>query len=114
MDIVSEDIEGWLVASEDNITEALDTHISEDLLKEGIAREFVSRIQNLRKSSGYEITDRIVINFNAPDEISMAIGDKKDYVMNETLAQKVIANTDNSGEKIEIDDQIIYVRLVKI
>jgi isoleucyl-tRNA synthetase len=114
VEVVSEDIEGWLVASDGNITVALDTHIDEGLLTEGIAREFVNRIQNLRKSSGFEVTDRIKIEFNAPQEFTKAIQAMKDYIGNETLAEGIVYKENLEGTQIDIDEQYLTVNISKI
>jgi len=89
VEITSEDIPGWLVASEGQLTVALDVTITEDLAKEGIAREFVNRIQNLRKESGLEVTDKIVIRI-AKGETDTAVEAYKDYIAAQTLGKEVI------------------------
>ena len=88
-EISSKDIEGWLVANEGNITVALDIGINDDLRNEGIARELVSKIQNLRKSKGFEVTDRIELIFNGDDEIKNAINKNIEYVKTETLSNNI-------------------------
>lgn len=114
IEIASEDIEGWLVASENNITVALDTAIDAELLREGLAREFVNRIQNARKNSGFEVTDRISIEFNTNDETSEALLAKKEYIMNETLASSVERSTSSEGfEEIELIDGNVYIKVIK-
>ncbi len=114
IEIASEDIEGWLVASENNITVALDTAIDAELLREGLAREFVNRIQNARKNSGFEVTDRISIEFNANDETSEALLAKKEYIMNETLASSVERSASSEGfEEIELIDGNIFIKVIK-
>jgi isoleucyl-tRNA synthetase len=85
-EIVAQDIPGWLVSSENGITVALDVTISEDLKQEGIARELINRVQNLRKDSGLEVTDKIVLSVQCSDEIQQAIERNQDYVCNEVLA----------------------------
>ena len=90
VEISSKDIEGWLVANEGAITVALDVTISEELRKEGIARELINRIQNARKDSGLEVTDRIkltVLNFG---DLQEAINDNKEYIMSETLTDELV------------------------
>ena len=90
VEISSKDIEGWLVANEGAITVALDVTISEELRKEGIARELINRIQNARKDSGLEVTDRIkltVLNFG---DLQEAINDNKEYIMSETLTYELV------------------------
>jgi isoleucyl-tRNA synthetase len=101
VEIVNNDIEGWLVASDNGVTVALDTTLTDDLIQEGIAREFVSRIQNLRKDSGFEVIDRIIIELEANENIQTAIKAKNNYICNETLCDKI--NFSNLSNKNEID-----------
>jgi isoleucyl-tRNA synthetase len=89
VEIASNDIEGWLVTNEGAVTVALDTSLDDDLIKEGIAREFVSRVQNLRKDSGFEVVDRIHISLACDINTKAAILAKHDYVCNETLCDSV-------------------------
>jgi len=96
-EISSKDIEGWQVANEGNITVALDITINDELRNEGIAREVVSKIQNLRKSEGFEVTDRINLIFNGDDEIQNAINKNLDYVKSETLSNIIQFNVESSG-----------------
>ena len=100
-DISSKDIEGWLVANEGNITVALDITMDQELMDEGIAREIVSKIQNLRKSNGFEVTDRISLNFSGDFEIEKAINNNLEYVKSETLANAVQFNV-QQDEGLEI------------
>ena len=105
VEITSQDIEGWLVANNSGITVALDVTISEDLRKEGIAREFVNRIQNLRKDSGYEVSDTIAIKIQKDGKIETAVTDNMEYIKNETLATSLdlVEELDN-GIVVEFDD----------
>ena len=96
-EISSKDIEGWLVANEGNITVALDISIDNDLRDEGIAREVVSKIQNLRKSHGFEVTDRIKLSFIGDDEIKNAIIKNIEYIKSETLASDIQFNAEAEG-----------------
>jgi isoleucyl-tRNA synthetase len=89
-EIVAQDIPGWLVSSEGNLTVALDVTITEVLRSEGIARELVNRVQNLRKDSGLEVTDRIVLKVETNDAVKAAIIANQSYVCNEVLANEVI------------------------
>ena len=100
-EISSKDIEGWQVANEGNITVALDITINDELRNEGIAREVVSKIQNLRKSEGFEVTDRINLIFNGDKEIQNAINKNLDYVKSETLSNIIQFNVESS-EGIDI------------
>ncbi|TAL70395.1 MAG: isoleucine--tRNA ligase [Bacteroidetes bacterium] len=109
VEIISEDIEGWLVATQDNITVALDTQIDDELIKEGIAREFINRIQNLRKNSGFDVTDRIKILYDATENVTNAIEEKSAHIMSETLAEMLSHAKFEGGVEIDIDDVIIKV-----
>ena len=105
VEITSQDIEGWLVANEGSITVALDVTISEELRKEGIARELVNRIQNLRKDSGFEVTDRIDVLLQKDDHIVKAVQSNIDYIKTETLTQELeIKDQVNNGIEIAFDD----------
>ena len=105
VEITSQDIEGWLVANEGNITVALDVTISEALKEEGIARELVNRIQNLRKDSGFEVTDRIVVQLQEDKHITQAVKTNLEYIKAETLTDNLeIINQVNNGIEIAFDD----------
>jgi isoleucyl-tRNA synthetase len=109
VEILSEDIPGWLVANEGRITVALDITVTEELREEGIARELVNRIQNLRKDSGFDVTDKIKLTIQRHYAINDAIEKHKAYIGAQTLAQEVIL-TDNCNDSaaiiVEIDDEI--------
>jgi isoleucyl-tRNA synthetase len=105
MVVTSQDIEGWLVASSGNITVALDVNISEELKKEGVARELVNRIQNLRKDSGFEVTDTIDVTIQKDGIIEDAIFENINYIKNETLTVNLeLAEVVAVGTEIEFDD----------
>ncbi|MDC0313986.1 isoleucine--tRNA ligase [Flavobacteriales bacterium] len=99
-EISTDDIPGWLVATEGNYTVALDETISPALKNEGIAREFVNRIQNLRKESGLEVTDRIELQIKSDDKINLAINDNLNYICSETLANSLDLVEEVKGEKL--------------
>jgi len=105
VEITSQDIEGWLVANEGALTVALDITLTDELRKEGIARELVNRIQNLRKDSGFEVTDRIVVTLQKDDKIVEAIHSNLEYIKTETLTEEleIIEQIDN-GIEITFDD----------
>jgi len=88
-EILAQDIPGWLVSTEGNITVALDITITEELKAEGIARELVNRVQNLRKDSGLEVTDKIRLTVECATEIQSAIAQNEGYVCNEVLATEI-------------------------
>ena len=95
----------WLVANEGSITVALDVTITDDLRKEGIARELVNRIQNLRKDSGFEVTDRIDVMLQKDKHIVNAVRTNMDYIKAETLTEELeILETVNDGIEIDFDD----------
>ena len=108
VEIISEDIPGWLVANEGKITVALDINLNEDLRQEGIAREFVNRIQNFRKDSGFEVTDKIVIEIQKHDKINDAIANFKDYIASQTLANSIqlVEHLNSDAKEVEIDEEI--------
>ena len=111
-EISTQDIPGWLVASEDGLTVALDITISKNLEQEGLARELINRIQNLRKESGLEVTDRINIEFNASKEISEAFINHKNYICEEVLAN-TLSNSPfrNTMHKIELNDNEVHLEM---
>jgi len=98
VEILHEDIKGWIVESDNTMTVALDTELTEDLIDEGFAREFVNRIQNMRKDAGYEVTDRISIRYTANERLDTAVQKLKQYVMNETLAADCTKSGNISGD----------------
>ncbi|WP_299225345.1 isoleucine--tRNA ligase [uncultured Psychroserpens sp.] len=105
VEITSQDIEGWLVASSAGLTVALDVTLTDDLKKEGIARELVNRIQNLRKDSGFELTDRIAVQFQRDEQIINAINKNLEYIKTETLTDELeVLDNLNNGIEIAFDD----------
>jgi isoleucyl-tRNA synthetase len=114
VEISNEDIEGWLVASENKITVALDTSLDDALIKEGIAREFVNRVQNIRKDSGFEVTDRIAIEFSAESKITDAVMAMEDYIANETLAEKIAQNDGLVSEEIDLEGSPVRISVNKL
>jgi isoleucyl-tRNA synthetase len=112
--ISSQDIEGWLVASADTLTVALDVTITESLKYEGICRELVNRIQNLRKDSGLEVTDRIEISLVAHPVLNEALKHFGDYVSGETLADQLsVVDQVEEGQVIEFDDITTQLNIKK-
>ena len=105
VEISSQDIEGWLVANSGSLTVALDITMTPELKKEGIARELVNRIQNIRKDTGLEVTDRIGIVFQKNETIQEAIAMNEIYIKNETLTDTIEFATDViNGAEIAFDD----------
>jgi isoleucyl-tRNA synthetase len=97
VEIISSEIKGRVVESEDGVIVALDTELSDELIAEGLAREFVNRIQNMRKEAGFDVTDRIKIKFNGNTKLIEAINSFKNYVSNETLAEGLITDDKFNG-----------------
>ncbi len=113
-EIVSEDIPGWLVANQDKLTVALDIDLTDDLLKEGIAREFVNRIQNLRKAQDFEIIDRINIVISSNKNLDAAIEDFSDYIKTQVLADSLIINEEVKGTEVDVNDESVTISIEKI
>ena len=105
VDIITQDIPGWLIAGMGNLTVALDVTLTPELIEEGIARDLVNRIQNLRKDKGFEVTDKIRLKIEKNTEISDAIQNNYDYICSETLAESL-----DLTEKLS-DDDIIRIEL---
>lgn len=99
VEIIHEDIKGWLVEADGPITVALDTELTEELIDEGLAREFVNRIQNLRKAAGFKVTDRIMIFHKSSNRLNQSLEKLADYVKQETLAVKLAP----MGEQTSVD-----------
>lgn len=108
--ISSQDIEGWLVASNAGMTVALDVVITDELKKEGVARELVNRIQNLRKDAGFEVTDRIDVTLQKDGDLNQAVLDNMTYIKNETLTENLNL-TDNIADGVDIVFDTIETKL---
>ena len=109
VEIISEDIPGWLVANEGNLTVALDVNITKELKEEGIAREFINRIQNLRKESGFDVTDKIQVSIRQHEALSEAVENHRDYIGSQTLAAVIDLVEELSGNNahaIEIEEGV--------
>ena len=109
-EITSEDMPGWLVASEGKLTVALDITVTEELRREGVARELINRIQNIRKESGFEVTDKIRVEIEAKDIVAGAIEHFAEYIASQTLAEEVIASAAPEGA-IVVDSEVDEVAL---
>lgn len=118
VEIMTEDIPGWLVSTEGGMTIALDINLSEDLKQEGIAREFINKIQNLRKESNFEVTDRIYIKIEKHDFYNQAVENFRDYISNQTLGEslELVDELDLATAcKVEIDQEVeAVIQLQKI
>ena len=115
VEISTEDIEGWLVANQGNLTVALDVSISEDLKNEGIARELVNRIQNLRKEKGLEVTDKIRLFIKKDGVVDQAVESNANYIKNETLTRDLILKEEiDNGNEIVFDSVNTALSLEKV
>ncbi|RCK75217.1 MAG: Isoleucyl-tRNA synthetase [Ignavibacteriae bacterium] len=117
VEIVHEDIKGWLVESDNEIIVALDTELTQELIDEGYAREFVNRVQNMRRDFGFDVTDRIKIFYDCSEKLHLAIGNTRKYISTETLAESIefkipdcknIKEWDINGEKCIIGIERFY------
>ena len=116
VEIISEDIPGWQVANDGKLTVALDITVTEDLRNEGIAREFVNRIQNIRKESGFDVTDKITVLIEDHELIREAIKRHSAYIASQTLATVVSvvpAVTGNNTREIDIDEVMVKISVKK-
>jgi isoleucyl-tRNA synthetase len=115
VEIISEDIPGWLVANEGRLTVALDITLTEELKKEGIARELVNRIQNIRKSYDFEITDKIDVFIQSDSRINEAVEEYKQYIANQVLANRVMMEKNlNEGVELDMDTFKLFVKVNKV
>ena len=112
VDIISEDIPGWLVGNEGNLTVALDITLTDELRAEGMARELVNRIQNIRKKSGLEITDRIRVSIEPNEASNKAVEAFGDYIARQVLADDLKLET-NDGQTVDFDDFNLNIKITK-
>jgi len=115
VEIATEDMPGWLVANEGKLTVALDITVTDDLLREGIARELVNRIQNIRKSNGYEIVDKIIVEIESRAEINAAVKEYANYIASQTLANSVVlVPALSDAVELEFDEYNVKVSVIKV
>ena len=112
VDIISEDMPGWLVANEGSLTVALEIELTDELRQEGLARELVNRIQNLRKDSGLAITDRIGVSISPRDEVEKAVAAFGDYIKSQVLADDIRVEA-NDGQEVTLDDYTLNIQITK-
>lgn len=104
VEVISEDIPGWLVANEGSLTVALDITVTDELKREGIARELVNRIQNIRKDKDFNITDKIAVKISSNENTDLAVEEYKEYISKQVLADSIIvADVETCEDKIELD-----------
>ena len=114
VEIYSEDIPGWVVANEGVLTVALDVTVTDELRREGIARELVSKIQNIRKSSGFEISDRIAVTLSSNENSDAAVEEHKAYICNQVLADSLTIGEVAEGMALEFDGFVLTASVMKI
>jgi len=105
-EITAEDVPGLLVATDGPLTVALDVTLTADLIAEGTARELVNRIQNLRKNSNFNVTDKIAVRIEAHEKLNAAVGQFGDYIKGEVLATSLSLNENVDGKKVELFDGV--------
>ena len=113
VEIISEDIPGWLVSNEGNLTVALEVELNDELRREGMARELINRIQNLRKESNFEITDRIRVAVSPNEQVQNAIDSFADYIKGQVLADSIVVEDNNGGVEVEFDDFKLDIKVEK-
>ena len=113
VEIISEDIPGWLVSNEGNLTVALEVELTDELVKEGMAREIINRVQNLRKESGLEITDRIKVTLAPNAQTDAAVAAFGDYIKSQVLADDLLVQP-NEGKEIAFEDFNLNIQIDKI
>ncbi len=114
VEILSEDIPGWLVANEGRLTVALDVTITDELRREGYARELINRIQNIRKTSGFEITDKIHVTIAHNEETDAAIAEYREYMAHQVLAESFTVDAVEAGENVTELDFDTFKLMVKV
>jgi isoleucyl-tRNA synthetase len=102
VEVLHEDIKGWLVESDGSVTVALDTELTEELVREGLAREFVNRVQNMRKDSGFEVTDRITIYHRSSGKLAQSVSELSSYIQQETLAAETCLVKHGESSPVEL------------
>ena len=113
VEIISEDIPGWLVANDGNLTVALEVELTDELKDEGMARELINRIQNIRKESGLEITDRITVCIAPNEEVGKSLDSFADYIKTQVLADDISIQA-NDGQEIDFDDFKLNIKVEKV
>lgn len=113
VEIISEDMPGWLVSNEGNLTVALEIALTDELRNEGMARELINRIQNMRKEGGLEITDRIAVSVSPNQRIEEAVKGFGDYIKTQVLADKLTVE-ENDGKLVELDDLTANIKVSKV
>jgi isoleucyl-tRNA synthetase len=112
VEILTEDIPGWLVTSEGGLTVALDVTITDDLRNEGNAREFVNKVQNLRKEKDFQVLDRIKVSVVKNETMERTLATFKDYIANEILAKDIVlVDSLNEFDEVELNEELLKVKV---
>jgi isoleucyl-tRNA synthetase len=115
VEIIAEDVPGWQVANMGKLTVALDVTITNELKQEGVSRELINRVQNMRKANGFEVTDRISVRIKCPGYICEAVNNNLPYICAEILAERIALDNElNDGELTLIDESEILIAISKI
>jgi len=114
VDIATQDMPGWLVASENGATVALDITITDELHREGMAREFVNRVQNLRKDIGLDLTDRIQVLFKGDPAVQESVNHFNTYICGEVLAHAIQITTEDSEHVLDVYDYPVHIHIQKV
>jgi isoleucyl-tRNA synthetase len=114
VEIFSEDVPGWTVANEGALTVALDVEVTDELRREGIAREVIKKIQAMRKESGLEITDRIAVTVSKNSSSDEAVCEFKEYIANQVLADSIELCENVEGEAVELDGYTLNIAIKKL
>ena len=113
VEIITQDMPGWLVTSEGDTTVALDITLTEELMQEGMSREMVNRIQNLRKDLGFEVTDKITIEYNGSEQLKESVNKFYPYICSEVLASQITFNPMCSANETDVNEEAVFLNLTK-
>ena len=114
IEIKTTDIPGWQIISDNNYTVALDLELTPELKNEGIAREFVNKVQNLRKEKDFQVTDKIIVTIDNHPYIKDAIESHNEYICGEILAKAIITKDDmDTSDEVDVDSHLIQIKLTK-
>ena len=113
IEILTQDMPGWLVTSEGDTTVALDITITESLMQEGMARELVNRIQNLRKDLGFEVTDKIKVEYSGSEQLNISVNEFNAYICSEVLATEITFVSGCNTHETDVNEEAVYLNLTK-
>jgi len=113
VEIITQDMPGWLVTSEGDTTVALDITLTEELIQEGMSRELVNRIQNLRKDLGFEVTDKITIEFNGSELLKESVNKFYPYICSEVLSSQITFNSLCNANETDVNEEAVFLKLTK-